>query len=160
MPDPNLKPQTLKNVLHVARAAEGSAMFQHLFVKNVKTGQEFDALDGGDLSCAFFVSTVLTMAQLIDRPHATVETTLQKMQEAGWRKATEPSAGAVVYWPGKDQAHSHIGFYLGDNECVSNSSTDRKPKIHGLTLADGRQPECFYVHNSLHNPFPTDQQMV
>lgn len=148
MPDSNLKPLVLKNLLHVVNAAVGIELFKHLYVADIKAGKEFDAMQNGNLSCAFFVSTILTMLKLIDRPHATVDTTLKTMEQAGWRKANTPVVGAVVYWP-PSAKNEHIGFYLGDDTCVSNSSAKGVPVKHSLTMADGRTPTAFYVHDSL-----------
>lgn len=159
MPDNNLINQSLKNLLYIAHAAVSTTLFKHIFVIDKRTGKEFDATQGGELSCAYFVSTVLTMCGLIDRPHATVTTTLDKMQQAGWRKTDTPTLGAVVYWPSV-QEHGHIGFYIGEGKCISNSTAEHVPVEHGLTLANGSKPQAFYTHDLLANPSQTVQYMV
>ena len=159
MPDKNLLRHTQQNLLHIVRAAVDSTMFQHIFVTDVRSGKTFDALKNGELSCAYFVSTALTMCGLINSPHATVATTLQKMQDAGWRKVDQPTPGAVIYWPSVEE-HGHVGFYLGDGQCISNSTDRHVPVEHGLTLTNGSEPEAFYMHDLLANPSQTDQHMV
>lgn len=148
MPDSNLRPLVLKNLLHLVNAAVDTELFRHLYVTDIKADKDFDAMQNGNLSCAFFVSTILTMLKLIDRPHATVDTTLKTMQQAGWHKVEKPAVGAVVYWPPSNQ-NEHIGFYVGDGTCISNSSAKGTPVKHGLTMSDGRTPAGFYVHDSL-----------
>ncbi|HSW81639.1 MAG TPA: NlpC/P60 family protein [Candidatus Saccharimonas sp.] len=150
---------TQQNLLHIAHAAVGSNMFKHIFVTDERSGKTFDALKGGELSCAYFVSTALAMCGLIDHPHATVATTLKQMHAAGWRKVAKPTPGAVVYWPSVEE-HGHVGFYLGDGKCISNSTAEHLPVEHGLTLSNGSEPEAFYMHDLLANPSQTDQRMV
>lgn len=159
MPDKNLIRQTLKNLLFIARSAVDSTLFQHIYVTDTRAQKEFDALQNGELSCAYFVSTALVMCGLIDAPHATVQTTLKKMTEAGWHRIDAPVPGAVVYWPSAEE-HGHIGFYLGDDKCVSNSTQKRTPVLHGLTLANGSTPEAFYTHDLLANPSQAGDHMV
>jgi hypothetical protein len=153
MPDVNLTQLTKKNLLYALEAAIGSELFKHIYVRHAD-GHEFDALDGGDLSCAYFVSGILALMSLIDRPHATVETTLQCLQEAGWQQSEKPVPGSVVLWPKDNTEHAHIGFYVDDATCVSNSSVDRRPAKHGRTLQDGREPSAYYVHATLLGPVP------
>lgn len=148
MPDKNLARLNQKNLLHAIKSIIGSELFRHLYVQNQTTGQEVDAVDDGQLSCAFTVSSLLTLQGLIDRPHATVATTLAKMQKAGWYKIAEPRPGAVVQWPARD-GHEHVGFVLEENICVSNSDRKRTPVEHPLKLYDGREPSAFYWHDEL-----------
>lgn len=148
MPDKTLLPLTRKTFLTIARAAEGSLLFQHVYVLDQKDGQEWDVLDGGTLSCAFFVSCLLAMINLIDKPHTTVETTVNKMIDQGWASIETPKPGAVVCWP-EYQGDAHIGIFLGEGQCISNAVKEKKPALHGLTLSDGREPNAFYWHKAL-----------
>lgn len=151
MPDNNLIRQVFKNYMYSVRASVGSELFRHVYVINKHTQLEQDTLQDGKLACAYFVSCILTLHGLIDKPHSTVRTTLEKMKEAGWTKAKEPVPGAIVYWPSQEE-HGHLGFYLGAGECMSNSTSKHVPVQHGLTLSDGREPSAFYVHNALPQP--------
>lgn len=146
MPDNNLEKLSQKNLLTSIKAVVGSPLFRHLYVRNKTTGQEIDAVNDGQLSCALMVSSLLALQGLLDRPHATVATTLAKMKEAGWYKIDHPLPGAVVEWPAKE-GHEHIGFVVRENLCVSNSVQEKVPVEHSLTLQDGRTPTIYYWHN-------------
>lgn len=74
-----------KNYLVSIRNAIKSPMFRNLFVMD-DTGNEYDILENGNLSCAFFVSSMLYIFQLIDGPHTTVHSTIDKMIEFGWKE--------------------------------------------------------------------------
>lgn len=123
-------------------------MFQHIYVVDIN-GKQFDATDSGDKSCAYHTSGVLALVDLIDRPHATVATTLEKMGEAGWVENKDLTAGCVVLWPGDNGTLEHTGFYLGDDKYVSNSSYEKVPVLHGNALKDGRKPSKYFTHPQL-----------
>ncbi len=148
VPTKDLTRRTKDNLIHVIEASVGSKMFQHIYVTD-KVGREFDATDGGDKSCAYHTSGVLSLVGMIDRPHATVQTTLQKMEEAGWTETNAPTPGCVVLWPAGSGALEHTGFYLGDDKYVSNSSYEKVPVQHGKTMKDGRDPVKFFTHPAL-----------
>lgn len=148
MPNPDFIYQTKENLLYTIRAAVGSQLFKHNFVFEKSTGTHLDTLQDGRLSCAYVVSNILVMHNLIDQPHATVVTTLKKMEEAGWYTADTPVPGAVAYWQSVEE-NGHIGFYLGDDEYMSNSTKRGFPALHGAKLDDGREPEVFYIHEAL-----------
>lgn len=148
MPSPDLSRRVKDNLLHAIRSSIGSEMFQHIYVVD-KAGKEFDATDGGDKSCAYHTSGVLALVGLIDRPHATVATTLDKIAEAGWTETKKPVPGSVVLWPGVDGLLEHTGFYLDDETYVSNSSYEKIPALHTKALKDGRNPIKYFVHPEL-----------
>lgn len=148
MSNPDLTRKAKDNLLHIISASIGSKMFQHIYVVD-KDGKEFDATDGGDKSCAYHTSGVLAMVGLIDRPHATVATTLEKMQEAGWREANKLTPGCVVLWPPGEGMLKHTGFFLNNTTYVSNSSHDKVPIKHGPKLRDGREPAKYFIHPAL-----------
>jgi|GEM_PF-99608 len=122
----------------------GSTLFQHLFVKEDETVR--DVTQGGELSCALHVSSVLAMVGLIDRPHATVGSTLRALENAGWTPTPHPAEGALVVWPAGRDGHEHIGFYLNEHQAVSNSTTERVPVRHALAMKDGRTPRLFLTY--------------
>lgn len=149
MPDPNLHRLTGKNLLYIIHNIVGSPIFKHIYVRDKRDGREFDALDDGSGACAYTVSGVLALVGLIDHPHATVATTVVRMQEAGWVKTDTPSPGDVVQWAAYND-NMHTAFYIGDDRCIGNSTKDHMPKEYGTTLPDGRAPIAFYTHPSLH----------
>ncbi len=116
-------------------------MWRHLYVKD-QDNNEIDATEDGNKSCAYMVSSVLCIFQLIDKPHATVKTTLEHMVEAGWQKIDKPIKGAVIHW------EEHLGFYLSDDFVVSNSSSQKLTKRHGL-VHEGQKPIGYYIHPTL-----------
>jgi len=123
MASPVIKPLLFETYLAMINNAVGSQMFKNGYVEidGVKT----DVLKDGELSCAIFVSSILSIFNLIDEPHATVKSTVKKMEEAGWQKTEELKPGCVLVWGevdfGAGDLHSHIGFYVGNNEAVSNN---------------------------------------
>ncbi len=147
MPDANLEKLTLKNLVAAARGAVDSRLFQHIYVRDGQ-GNELDVAKDGELSCAYALSGLLTLFGLIDRPHATVATTIEKMKAYGWQEEAQAKLGAVIYWP-EYNGNEHIGLIVGENECVSNSSKNRTPVLHGFTLSSGVQPTAFYIHPTL-----------
>jgi hypothetical protein len=148
MPDPNLTKLFSKNLLYTIRTAVGSDLFRHIYVRD-KDGKEFDALDDGQLACAYAVSGILSLHGLIDRPHATVATTVQKMLESGWYQVEKPLPGDVVRWPAGADGHAHLGFYGESGNYFSNSDAERRPVLHKMTLRDGRVPDAYYTHKLL-----------
>jgi len=119
----------------------GATLFQHLYVTDGKV--RADVTNNGELSCAVHVSSVLAMVGLIDRPHATVASTLDALIAAGWTRTDTPQKGSLVIWPQSEDGHEHIGFYISDHEAISNSSKLGVPVAHSLTMEDGRTPEYF-----------------
>jgi hypothetical protein len=126
------KPIIQKNYLLFARMSAGSPAFRKLFYRIQE--KEIEILRDGDLSCAFFVSAVLKIFDLIDALHTTVRATVQNLKRRGWKRIPKPRIGAIIIWAPKrfksDETHRHIGFYLGGGKAVSNSSKRRVPRIH------------------------------
>lgn len=142
MPNSSIKKLVGKNYISFIERLPGSAMWQHLFVID-EHGNEKDVINKGELACAYMVSSVLTIFQAIDKPHATVATTVRQMQEAGWQETKNPTVGSVVVW--KD----HIGFYLAQDHVISTSSESAVVKRHAVTLDDGRIPLAYYTYKDL-----------
>lgn len=136
-----------KNLITTLYECEGSALWRHLYVKN-ESGEELDVVNAGELSCALFVSSILAPFGLIDVSHATVATTLNKMEEAGWYKIDKPVPGAVVEYP-LFEGHPHIGFVLEGGDYISNDTKLHVPTIHKMQMNDGREPIAFYWHDRL-----------
>lgn len=106
----------------------------------------------GILSCAYFVSSILRMFDLIGSVHMTVEKTEKDMQESGWVKINKPKPGAVIFWEKlmfKEGLHAHNGFYIGGGKAISNSEEVRTPIEHDWQdSSDGRarKIEAIYWH--------------
>lgn len=136
-----------KNLIATLYASDRSTLWQHLYVTN-EDGEELDAVNGGELSCALFASSILAPFGLIDASHATVATTLNKMEEAGWYKIKGARPGAVVEYPLRN-SHPHIGFVLNDGDYISNNTDLRVPTLHKEQMDDGRLPIAYYWHDAL-----------
>jgi hypothetical protein len=85
---------------------------------------------------------------------ATVESAVKKLVDAGWQEVHQLYPGAVLVWEKKDfgegQLHSHIGFYLGNNIAVSNSSfNEGVPVRHHYTYDNTRKIEKILWHPDL-----------
>lgn len=122
-----------QNFLTVIRNSEGTEMFRNYF--NLK-GK--DILSNGDLSCAFFVSTVLLMFGFLDKFYFRVVDVVDEMEKNGWQKVTRLRKGCIVVWNPVVQngrGHFHIGFYLGNRIAISNRSSIGKPGKHPVVYS-------------------------
>lgn len=137
--------------LHMVRQSIGSTMFRNLYAQI--NGESQDILKDGDLSCAYFVSTILHHFKLIASPHATVSGTVKDLEKSGWQKIEAPIVGAVVVWEKASQAgdepHEHIGFVSGDSKAISNSYIERVPVEHDLTFGGTRKITAIYANDFL-----------
>lgn len=145
MNDQQFRLEVFENYLSLIRGIAGCNMFRHLYVSGSE-GKN-DITENGNLSCAYVVSSVLRIVGWISRPHATVKSTLRDMSENGWRQVVESEPGAVVLWPSNENMPEHLGFYLHDDQYVSNDSSAGTPQIHGRNMRDGREPEAYFVRD-------------
>lgn len=131
-----------ENYLAAIRNSVGTRTFRNLYAK--VRGKHVDIMRDGDLSCAFFVSSILIIFGLIRRVHATVSGTVADLEKSGWKKVRASRAGDVLVWETmKDERgewHSHIGFSLGNGLAVSNGSAPGVPIRHSATFGtrDGK----------------------
>ena len=102
----------------------------------------------GELSCAFFVSGILKMFDLASGLHGTVDGTVKDLEKSGWQKIDKPEIGSVIVWEGKEyddgEIHKHIGFYIGDDQAISNSTKQGFPVKHEWTFDGKRIIEAIY----------------
>lgn len=119
-------------------------MFRELYLK--QDGKIFNAMEDGDLSCAFYVSSLLKIFNLIKDVHGTVSGTVKDIEDSGWIKVATPSPGDVLIWEAdeKSELHKHIGFYVGKNIAISNSSTKKRVIKHNWTYGETRKFEAIY----------------
>lgn len=128
----------------------GARIFKALYAE--VGGRKKNILQGGILSCPFFVSSILLLMnmKLIQEPHATVEGTIQDMKHCGWKAVRALNIGSIIVWEEK-RGHKHIGFYIGGRKAVSNSTKQKVPKIHHVTYGvrnnePVRKIEAVYWH--------------
>lgn len=143
-----------KTYLSVIDGSVGSQLFRHSYVCD-EFGKEYDVLEDGVLSCAFFVSSVLKMFNLINEQHATVDGAVRDLLASGWQEIDSPEIGAVIVWglsknPNGEE-HTHIGFYMGEDMAISNSSIEHTPKRHHYTYGVENPREITQIlwHNRL-----------
>jgi hypothetical protein len=133
------KPQRLifKTYLQMVQNAPGSRMFRNLYVD----GQD-DVMKDGAYSCAFFVSSVLTLFRQNSGFHGTIQSTLADMLDHGWEEtdAADLQPGDILVWEPwefEGQEHEHLGFYLGNGRAVSTSYKAKEVVDHSAN--EGRQ---------------------
>ncbi|MFO0764445.1 MAG: hypothetical protein U0487_00140 [Patescibacteria group bacterium] len=138
-PKPVLSPKAVfASYLFAIKNSLGNAMFQSLFLEKAD-GELVDILKGGDIACANYASSILYRFKYIKEPHATVEGTEKDLIDSGWTLVTEPQEGDVIIWqPNFDHdpkaEHLHIGFSIGGDQAISNSTTLKYPVEHHLTF--------------------------
>ena len=140
-----------ESLIAAAENSVGSKVFRTLYAR--KDGVVTDILEGGEVSCANFVSTLLHRFQLLPLPHVTVQGLIRGLEASGWRQVQEPEAGDVLIWQAIVQAseelHAHCGIYLGDTRAVSNDYRVGMPIIHHFTdELPGRAITAIYRHPS------------
>ncbi len=142
----------LPTYLAMIKGSVGSKTCQRLFV--VQQGKIKDILHRGELSCAFFVSLILRFFDLIKSAHATVAGLEKDLLKSGWYEISRPKIGSILVWQKNSTGHRHIGFYIGREWAVSNSTSQRVPRRHHFTFGKiGRKPkraiEAIYWHDQL-----------
>lgn len=138
---PAITPLVFDSYLAVIKNSLGSKMFRQFFAR--VNGKKTDILKNGELSCAFFVSTILAMFQWNKRGHTTVDSTQKDLLASGWKPLVKPRVGCVLIWNavdyGKGDEHKHIGFYIGNERAVSTSSKKGIPVEHHWTFHGKRK---------------------
>lgn len=132
-----------KNYLSVIKGSIGSNMFKNCFCVD-EEGNEVDVIEDGVLSCAHYVSSILQMHEMIIKRSTTVLGLISAMAESGWEEVSEPyEPGDVLVWEARTyddgMEHMHVGFYLGNNMAVSNSTDKKVPVEHSLDFDGGRK---------------------
>ncbi|HCJ45627.1 MAG: hypothetical protein COZ86_03720 [Candidatus Moranbacteria bacterium CG_4_8_14_3_um_filter_41_13] len=118
----------------------GSNQYRKLFVR-LPDGSLRDVIDDGDLACAYFVSSILTLCGLTKNGvHTTVDETIRDLELSGWKRNFDQHVGNVVIWKQKvcsdGLLHRHIGFCVTGDEAVSNYAISGHPRRHPLLEKD------------------------
>lgn len=149
-----LKKKSLLAIVTNSLKGGDNYLFRNVYAKD-ENGREIDILEDGKNSCAAFVSWILLAVELIKRPHATVEGTEKDLLDNGWYEIKELRPGAVLLWEPKigkfdGLLHRHAGFYIGNNEAISNSSHNSGfPIKHHYDYNGARKVEKIYWHSDL-----------
>jgi len=153
-----VKPLLFDSYIAMIRNSINTGMFRNFYAR--VDGKKSDVLRNGDLSCAIYVSAILVVFRLIKETHATVASTLRDMEEYGWKNIKRPRIGSIIMWEEKlfdsGEYHKHIGFYVGSDMAISNSSKSGMPKTHHWTYGSRnnkpkRKVVGIYWHNKLKN---------
>lgn len=152
MTDIQLLPK--ETYLQMIRNSVGSKLFRTVYA--LVNGERRDILQDGDLSCAFFVSSVLIQFKLIKEVHTTVSGAVRDIENSGWVKTDTIVPGAVIVWELQSQAdgeeHAHVGFVLDKERAISNSYKERTPTEHSIHMGAGnnskseRAVTAIYTH--------------
>ncbi len=146
------KPQRLyfKTYLQLIKNSVGTEMFRNFYIRTTN-GAEMDALSDGSNSCAFYVSSVLTLFGKHSGVHGTVKSTAADLGHSGWQQVDEADmqAGDVIVWDAVElegEFYEHVGFYIGDNRAVSTSWTEKKVVEHDLYFEGARTIGSVFRH--------------
>src|SRR3989344_1406153 len=140
----------LKSLLAIVEnSAKGdNYLFRNLYAD--ENGKEIDVFENGGTSCCGHVTWILLALELIKHPHAAIHGTKRDMIDSGWHEVNELKSGAVIVWEDlvandglqgqKGVKLSHMGFYVGNNEAISNDSkVSHFPRRHHVTYNDTRK---------------------
>lgn len=139
-----------KSYLAAIKNSVGSNTFRDFYA--IFNEKELDVLRDGELSCAYFVSGILAMYELVSGLHMTVDGTMRAMKDSEWFEIDEPVPGAVLFWESQDfggESHKHVGFYVGDGRAISNSYRERTPVEHDWKFDGKRKVTQIFWHKKL-----------
>lgn len=145
-----VKPLLFDSYLAAVRNSVGTRMFRNFYAR-INRKKEDVTIDG-IRSCAFFVSTILTMFGLTKSVHLTLAKVIKDMEESGWYKIKKPRVGAVLIWEREKMSgkwFGHVGFYVGGDMAISNSTSVRTPQRHHWTFDNKRGIKAIYWHRKL-----------
>jgi len=149
--DKNVVPLVFETYQAIVKNSVGSNLFRNFYAK--VHGKKTDIMNDGDLSCAFFVSSILTLLGFIKGTHGTVDATVRDLRASGWKAVRTPKAGSVLVWEqrnfGKDNSHKHIGFFIGNGLAVSNISAKKQPRKHPWNFQGKRKVDLILWHPKL-----------
>ncbi len=130
-------------LLAMAHNSIGSATWRNFY--RLEDGQKTDAVEGGKLSCSWFVSTLLRSLELLTTVHLRTESTVKDMESNGWFRIEDRRPGAVIVYANQMRASGrsrpHIGFCINENEVISTGDQNGSPEIHEWNIHKGEGTE-------------------
>ncbi len=143
--DPKMELLLFDTYLTVIKNSTSSRLFRHFYAEI--EGKKTDILGNGENSCAFYVTSILKLFNMINEIHTTVPNTMNALLAEGWLQVnvTDMLPGDVLIWDWNGQ-HGHIGFYIGNNMAISNSSIKKSPKKHSWNYEGQRNVVTVYRH--------------
>lgn len=149
--DNKIEPLLFDTYISAIKNSIGSKTYRQIFAK--VNGKKKDITENGNLSCAYYVTSLLLIFKLVNEVHATVSGTVRDIEKSGWTQIDKPKVGAIIVWGkkdfGKGDFHSHIGFYIGKNEAISNSPKKGIVEKHHFTYKNTRKIEKIFWHKRL-----------
>lgn len=139
--------------LSVIEGSVGTNMFRHVWADF--DGERRDTMNDGGTSCAFYVSGVLAMFNVIEKPSSTIQSVVDNILKAGWQKVEEPEAGDVIIWepkvyPPVEEAQEHIGFYVRSEKAISTSWRTKTPILHDYMFRDYEERKIVGIYRGKH----------
>jgi hypothetical protein len=135
----------------VIKNSVDSKIFRNFYAK--VGGKKKDIMRNGDLSCAFFVSSILVLFKLIKNGHGTVRSTVEDLKKSGWKIIKKPKIGSIIVWEKivfkNGESNMHIGFYVGKNTAISTNSNTGLVYTHHYTFNNKRRIESIFWNNKL-----------
>lgn len=132
--------------LAMIRNSVRSNLFRNYYLSI--NGKTIDDTRDGDLSCALFVSSILTLLKLTEETRLFVDEVVVDLKASGWKETMRPEEGSVLVWEARkgdrDEVHKHIGFYIGDDRAVSNRPDTRQPTEHHWTFDGTRKVTAIF----------------
>src|SRR3989338_10938142 len=83
-----IQPEVQKTYFAVVKNSVGAGLFKNFYAK--VGGKSKDIMANGELSCAFFVSSICRMFDLTKKVHGTVDNTLKDLEKFGWSRVRKP----------------------------------------------------------------------
>lgn len=148
-----ITPLIKDSYLSVIQNSLGTNMFKNFYA--LVDGEKKDIVDNGNISCAYYASTILVMFNLIKRTHVTVLSTVKDMEDSGWTQTelSKAKLGDVLVWEavdfGKNGTHKHIGFFVGESKAISNNSKLGIPSVHDINFDEERKIEKILTNKIL-----------
>ena len=148
----NVIPMLIDSYMAMIKNSLGSNLFRNVYA--IVNGVKIDITNNGELSCAYFVSSILLILKLIKEVHVTVSGTIKDLESSGWSEISKPRTGSIVIWEEKDfgnnSSHKHIGFYIGNQQAISNDFRKGYPIQHALEY-ENRKVEKILWNSRLEN---------
>ena len=152
-----------KTYLSMIQSSIGSSLWKHLYITK-QDWNSTDILQDWNISCGYFVSSLLKQFNLSPASYANTKSLYQALLDYGWKevhrggKTENIPLGSLIIWGEKQgtekkdiygntiSGHIHIGFYIGGDRGVSNMSDGfrddnqppKTPALHHYTYNDTR----------------------
>lgn len=139
-------PLVFDNYIAAIKNSAGSKLFRNFYAR--VGNKKIDIMNNGELSCAFYVSSILFLFGFIKSIHSTVDFVINDLRQSGWKIIKKLKPGSIIIWEKTDfknsDAHKHIGFYVGEDKAISNDYKYGYPLKHNWTFGNKRKIEAIF----------------